>query len=144
MNPRSTRIRAALRQRVCATARFRCGYCQSSQHIIGPLLEIEHIIPEAHGGSAEELNLWIACPRCNKHKSDRMEGIDPLDGSIVRFFNPRTDHWQEHFEWIELGAMVQGKTPIGRATAHALDMNNLDIVAARRLWIAAGWHPLKD
>lgn len=144
MNPRSTRIHTELRRRVFETARFRCGYCQISQRVIGPLLEIEHILPEARGGSSVETNLWIACPRCNKHKSDRVEGIDPLTRSVARFFNPRTDHWQEHFEWIEAGAMVQGKTPVGRATVHAFDMNNLDTVTARRLWIAAGWHPPKD
>src|SRR5437764_1015296 len=37
-------ISAALRQRVAETARFRCGYCLTSQRIIGPLLEIDHII----------------------------------------------------------------------------------------------------
>jgi hypothetical protein len=140
----SARITAELRQRVFESARFRCGYCQTSQHIIGPLLEIEHIIPEARGGSSDESNLWVACPHCNSHKSDRIEGIDPMSGTRVRFFNPRTDQWQEQFEWIEAGAILQGKTVIGRATVRALDMNHPDIVAARRLWIITGWHPPSD
>ena len=140
----TSRIGAEMRQHVFETARFRCGYCQTSQLVIGPLLEIDHIIPEARGGSSEEKNLWVACPHCNSHKSDRIEGIDPMTKNSTRFFNPRTDQWQEHFEWLESGAILQGKTPIGRTTVNALDMNHVDIVAARRLWVMAGWHPPKD
>jgi hypothetical protein len=44
------RISPALRQRVAIAARFRCGYCLTARRIIGPLLEIDHYIPEAHGG----------------------------------------------------------------------------------------------
>jgi 5-methylcytosine-specific restriction endonuclease McrA len=53
-------ISVALRQRVVEAAQFRCGYCLTSQRIIGPLLEIDHIIPVAHGGTADEENLWLA------------------------------------------------------------------------------------
>jgi len=51
MSPRN--ISAALRQRVAEAARFRCGYCLTAQRIIGPLLEIDHFIPESRGGSAD-------------------------------------------------------------------------------------------
>lgn len=50
-------ISTALRHRVAETARFRCGYCLTSQRVVGPLLEIEHIVPEAKGGVSEEENL---------------------------------------------------------------------------------------
>ncbi|HXV44501.1 MAG TPA: HNH endonuclease signature motif containing protein [Anaerolineae bacterium] len=70
-------ISAALRQRVAAAARFRCGYCLTSQQIIGPLLEIDHIIPEAKGGTSDEENLFLACPMCNSHKATRLEATDP-------------------------------------------------------------------
>jgi HNH endonuclease len=46
-------IAGALRQRVAAAAYFRCGYCLPSQRIIGPLLEIDHIVPEARGGTSD-------------------------------------------------------------------------------------------
>jgi hypothetical protein len=59
----------------------------------------------------------------------------------VPLFNPRSGVWDEHFEWIEEGTVIRGKTPQGRATAAALYMNHPDIVAARRLWVIAGWHP---
>ncbi len=138
------RIPAALRQRVSEAARFRCGYCLTSQHVIGPLLEIDHIIPEARGGANDEDNLFLACPMCNSHKADRIEAVDPESDETVRLFNPRTDRWSDHFEWIEDGALIRGKTPIGRATAAALNVNHPDLVTARRLWIVAGWHPPSD
>jgi hypothetical protein len=37
-----------------------------------------------------------------------------------------------------------GITPIGRATLLALRMNHPIIVEARRLWVAAGWHPPEE
>ena len=134
-------ISGALRQRVAAAAYFRCGYCLTSQRIIGPLLEIDHIVPEARGGTWDEENLWLACPMCNSHKADRQEAVDPESQVTVPLFNPGAEQWDEHFEWIEAGASIRGKTPKGRATVTALQMNHPDIVAARRLWVIAGWHP---
>lgn len=137
-------ITAALRQRVAASARFRCGYCQTSQNVVGPLLEIDHITPQALGGTDDESNLWLACPMCNSHKADRLEVVDPQTQDIVRLFNPRRDVWHDHFEWDESGSIVLGKTPQGRATVRALNMNHADMIAARLLWVAAGWHPPTD
>jgi len=31
----------------------------------------------------------------------------------VPLFNPRTERWNEHFEWVEAGAVMRGKTPQG-------------------------------
>ena len=134
-------ISAALRQRVAEAARFRCGYCLTSQLAIGPLLEIDHIIPEAHGGSSEETNLFLACPICNSHKGDRRSAVDPETQLSAPFFNPRTERWGDHFMWSNGGAVVQGRTATGRATVSALVMNHPDMIASRRLWVFAGWHP---
>ena len=144
MSPRAKRISATLRRRLERAAHFRCGYCHTSQRVVGPLLEIDHIVPESRGGTSNEDNLFLACPMCNSHKADRQEAIDPESKAIVPLFNPRKDQWEEHFEWIEEGAIIRGKAPRGRATVTALNMNHPDLVAARRLWITAGWHPPKD
>lgn len=108
-----TFVADALRRRVAEAARSRCGYCLTSQRIIGPLLEIEHIIPEARGGTSEEDNLFMACPACNGRKGNRTAAIDPDTGVMTAFFNPRTQDWSEHFEWTEGGAMIRGKTGEG-------------------------------
>jgi hypothetical protein len=129
---------------VAEASRFRCGYCLTSQRVIGPLLEIDHILPESRGGTDDESNLILACPMCNSHKANRIEGIDPDSQKVVPLFNPRLDHWQEHFQWADDGTTVEGRTSIGRATIVALSINHPDMVLARRLWVLAGWHPPAD
>ncbi len=144
MSSPTKRVSVALRRRVTETARFRCGYCFSSQRIIGPLLEIDHIVPQSRGGTSDEDNLCLACPMCNSHKADKQAAIDPESMATVSLFNPRTEGWNEHFEWIEEGTVIRGKTSKGRATVAALNMNHPDIVATRRLWVQVGWHPPPD
>jgi len=95
----NTRIPLALRQRVAELFRYRCGYCLTSQRIIGPLLEIDHYIPESRGGSSEEDNLCLACPMCNNRKSDRVTVVDPESHAVVPLFNPCQQQWEAHFAW---------------------------------------------
>ena len=71
-------IPARIDRRVREAARSRCGYCLSPQHLVLARLEIEHIVPLAKGGTDDESNLWLACPICNGHKSDKTEGFDPV------------------------------------------------------------------
>lgn len=137
-------ISPEVRQRVAEHSRFRCGYCQTPQLIVGPFLELDHIIPESKGGTSDEENLILACPMCNSHKADRIAGRDAESGEIVPLFNPRKDVWAEHFEWDEGGVTIIGKTPVGRVTILMLNMNHSDTVAARQLWVSAGWHPPKN
>jgi hypothetical protein len=68
-------------------------------------------------------------------------GARPESREMVALLNPRAERWEEHFEWIEDGTIIQGKSPQGRATVMALQMNHPDLVAARRLWVIAGWNP---
>jgi 5-methylcytosine-specific restriction endonuclease McrA len=73
-------LSAAVRARVRAEARNRCGYCQSSQRYVLGMLEIDHIIPKGRGGSDEEANLWLACRMCNSFKGTQVAARDPLHG----------------------------------------------------------------
>ena len=138
-------ILTAVADRVRAAARNRCGYCQSPQHLVMARLEVEHIIPLAKGGSDDESNLWLACPICNRHKSDKIVALDPVTGETWPLFNPRTQVWSEHFCWSEDGLRIVGLTPIGRATVEALHLSHdLDALEVRSYWIQAGWHPPAD
>lgn len=130
-----------LRERVADTARHRCGYCQSQEIVVGMPFEIEHIIPEALGGSSKEENLWLACPRCNRHKGDRISAVDSQTGQVVVLFDPRRQQWEEHFTWQDDGVRIGGLTPTGRATVSALQLNNPYALRARRIWRTWGWHP---
>ena len=125
-------IPLAIEQRVRTMARNRCGYCLSPQHLVMARLEIEHIIPLAQGGTDGEPNLWLACPLCNGHKSDKVAAIDPESGSLFPLFNPRRQVWSEHFAWTDDGVQIVGKTSIGRATVMALHLSDhLDAVLVK-------------
>lgn len=142
---RLSRIPADVAARVRTVARNRCGYCQSPQRLVMARLEIEHIVPLAQGGSDDESNLWLACPLCNRHKSDKTTGLDPVTGARHPLFNPRTQVWSEHFRWSEDGLRIIGLTPVGRATVESLHLSDdPDALQVRYYWIRAGWHPPSD
>ena len=53
-------ISEQVQARVRAQAQNRCGYCRSLEKYILGILEIDHIIRKAIGGSDEEENLgWL-------------------------------------------------------------------------------------
>ncbi len=135
---------ARLRDRLLAQAGYRCGYCRSSQRIMGVRLILDHLTPRARGGSDHEANLWPCCQPCNGSEQARTQARDPLGGEIVPLFNPRRQRWGEHFAWENGGRLIAGRTAIGRATVAALQLNRDELVAARDFWIAAGWHPPDD
>ncbi len=125
-------------------AGYQCGYCQTQEIVIGMPLVIDHIIPEAEGGTSEDQNLCLACHRCNEFKGSQTFADDPETGEQVQLFNPRTQVWSDHFAWAEEGVMIIGLTSVGRATVKALKLNNEYIVRSRRRWVSTGWHPPQD
>ena len=137
MSSISGETRARLRQQ----AHDRCGYCLSPQKYILGLLEIEHLIPKARGGTDDETNLWLACRLCNGFKGVQIDAVDPVTGDRVAVFNPRDQSWPENFIWSDDGTQIIGRTACGRATVVALQLNNVIAVLVRREWVAAGWHP---
>jgi hypothetical protein len=132
-------------RRVREEAKHRCGYCLSPQKLVMARLEIEHIIPVAKGGTNDEANLWLCCPLCNRYKADRVSACDPETMVEVPLFNPRLQHWPEHFRWSEDGLRILGLTPTGRTTAAALHLaDDADALVVRGYWVQAGWHPPTD
>jgi hypothetical protein len=138
-----TGITKQIRERVRDRAGNRCEYCLCHQDYVFGQLQIDHVIPIAKGGTDTEDNLCLACELCNQHKWAKTEDIDPQTGKSVLLFNPRTQHWSQHFAWSEDGVKIIGLTACGRATINALKLNNELAVTVRRNWIRAGWHPPK-
>lgn len=134
-------ISEELRKKIREDANNQCGYCRSLQKYVLGILEIDHIIPKAAGGSDQEENLWLACRLCNSYKSTQTHAIDPVSNTKVALFNPRKQKWIKHFSWENNGALIHGLTPCGRATVLALQLNNPYAVMVRQAWISAGWHP---
>jgi hypothetical protein len=104
-------------------------------------LTVEHITPEAYGGTSDEDNLWLSCRNCNEFKGSQTHARNVLTGRRVRLFHPRRQKWSQHFAWSEDGTRIIGKTACGRATVDALRMNNITVVTARQHWVRAGLHP---
>lgn len=135
-----TPIPDELRQQVIERANGRCEYCQAPLVIVVEM-EIDHIIPQSAGGQTNLDNLCLACVGCNGYKLAFQTAEDPDTREVVPLFNPRTQHWKDHFTWVDNGTLVVGLTPVGRATAARLRMNRERMIEARRLWVQAGWHP---
>ena len=140
----SAYVSRKLRRLIAEQARYRCGYCLTQEAIVGAPMEVEHIFPRSLGGLTVEDNLWLSCSLCNEHKGARVSAEDPETGSATRLFNPRRESWDRHFEWSESSERILGKTPAGRATVRALQLNRPSLVISRKIWVDAGWHPPED
>lgn len=119
----------------------RCGYCLTPQELVSQKLDIEHIFSKEKGGTDDEENLWLACRECNSHKFTKTHGFDSLTFAKVELFNPRKQIWSEHFEWDKSETKIIGKTPCGRATVDALQMNSEWQMTARSWWKTTGMFP---
>lgn len=132
-----------LRLIVAEQARHQCGYCQTQEVVSGIRLTVEHLSPKALGGTDEIDNLWLSCRTCNEAKGVLTNAFDPETQQTVPLFNPRTQLWHEHFFWDQDSTHIIGKTAVGRATVHVLDLNNELRVMSRAIWVEAGFHPPK-
>ncbi len=130
-----------LRERVWNRAGGCCEYCRMPQAFDLLPFELDHIIAEQHHGETEEFNLGVCCFACNRRKGPNIAGRDEQTGQLVPLFNPRTDLWEEHFEWH--GALLVGKTPVGRTTADVLAINLPHRVDHRASLIEEGVFPLE-
>lgn len=134
-------ISAELKRQIIGDAGHQCGYCHSDEILTGIPLSIEHIVPIVAGGLTIRMNLWLSCRPCNEIKATQTHAIDPETQENAMLFNPRTHSWNEHFGWSTDGTTIIGRTPIGRATVVALQLNRPLLVSARRRWVFVGWHP---
>ena len=101
-----------LRVRVRAHFSQFCDYCRSSEALTVVTFEVEHILPLTLGGPTEFENLALACPNCNRLKSNRVVGITD-EGLESRLFHPQSDPWLDHFDWSISGIVMVGLTDVG-------------------------------
>lgn len=128
-----------LRRLVLKRAGERCEYCGLSQIGQEATFHIDHVVPRSAGGRTTEANLALACVSCSLRKESRRSAVDPLTGRRVALFNPRRQHWPDHFRWQKTS--VVPLTATGRATVAALKMNRPLIVAIRVEESDRGRHP---
>lgn len=100
----------------------RCQYCLMHQDLQGATFHVEHIIPRSKGGQTELANPTLACPGCNLHKADRLKAADPVTRADAALFHPLQQVGSDHFRL--RGYEMEGRSPMGRATIAALDLNH--------------------
>ena len=120
---------------IAERAAYRCEYCHAPESVFNFAFEVEHILPQARGGSDDLDNLALACRACNLFKSDFETGQDEESQAEAALFHPRRDTWEQHFGVDAERAALVGRTPVGRATIERLQMNRPRQIAARRRWI---------
>lgn len=136
------RIPETLREQILAEYGYQCAYCKAPDAALSVPLTIDHILPTAKGGTDDIENLCPACWLCNLNKLDQVEAREPETGEMVPLYNPRLQHWDEHFEWSPDGASIIGKTPTGRATVETLQLNSERQKNLRRMWMQLRLHPM--
>jgi len=134
-----TYISVKTRQLVAKRAEFRCEYCLIHEDDTFFGCEIDHIVSKKHGGSNDPENLAYACLLCNRHKGTDVGSIHPTTGELIRFFNPRKDHWDKHFQLA--GVTIEPLTDIGEITARLFALNAQERLLERDALVSIGAYP---
>jgi 5-methylcytosine-specific restriction endonuclease McrA len=110
----------ATRRFVFERARGCCEYCQTCEDNTGQALHVEHIDPQ---GGDDPDNLCLSCANCNLSKASATIALDPETNRVITSFHPRLQVSSDHFEWIDGGLRLAGKSTTGRATIIRLKIN---------------------
>jgi hypothetical protein len=136
---KKTAVSERLRRQVQGRAQGRCEYCLVHERDMYYPHEPDHVIAEKHGGPTTLDNLAWSCFYCNRFKGSDLASIDPNSQKVVVLFHPREQRWNRHFRLN--GALIEGITASGRATATLLHMNDSERVAYRLGLIEIGHYP---
>lgn len=126
---------------VIERAKGYCEYCLVPSSFSPDFFPIDHIHPESLGGSSHHSNLALCCGRCNGHKYNKINVLDPITNKKFRLYHPRKDKWSSHFQWSEDETIMLGITPIGRATISLLKINRESNLNLRSLLRIVGLQP---
>ena len=111
-----------------------CGYCGKRREYLLDKYQIDHFAPKSKFKDIknEYWNIVLACPNCNRLKSDKWIGDDfkiPNDGE-KGFVDPATDEYCSHLERDENGNIVY-KTDVGK---YMYDVFKFNIRPTRLFW----------
>jgi HNH endonuclease len=130
-----------LKKQVQTRANACCEYCLAQEYYSHDPFSAEHIYPISKGGTDDLENLAWACLGCNLYKYNFITAVDTISGTIVPLYNPRQNIWSDHFEWHDNFTLLQGLTPIGRATIQRLQLNRQGLVNLREVLRSSNKHP---
>ncbi|PYL07286.1 MAG: HNH endonuclease [Verrucomicrobia bacterium] len=135
----NSRVNPETRRIVASRANLVCEYCLIAEEDAYFRFQVEHIISRKHGGFSSLGNLAFACVFCNRYKGSDIASLKPGTNQLVRFYNPRTDRWREHFQL--KGVLIEFFTEIGEATVRILQMNHDDQLLEREGLSKRGRYP---
>lgn len=136
----SSYVSSELRRLVAERAAHVCEYCLIAEENEFHGFEVDHIISEKHGGPTQEENLAHACTACNRAKGSDVGSYHWENGTFVRFFNPRSDRWADHFVLLE--DRIDARTDVGAVTARILGFNTGERLLERRELRAINKYPV--
>ena len=128
-----------LRELVAERAEYLCEYCLIHEDDTHFGCQVDHVISVKHGGPTTAGNLAYACAFCNRQKGSDIGSIVWETGEFIRFFNPRTDRWADHFQLD--GVIIKPLTKIGEATVRILGFNDSNRLLERQELIDLGRYP---
>ncbi len=134
-----SKVSPETRQIVVVRAHHVCEYCLIAEDDAFFKFQIEHIISRKHGGSSELENLALSCVFCNRYKGSDIASLNPQTNELVKFYNPRTMRWREHFYLNEV--VIEPLTEIGEATIRILQMNADEQILERQVLQRRGRYP---
>ena len=137
--PKRGAISREIRRQVSERADSLCEYCLISEADTFFGCHVDHIISVKHEGTTTVDNLAYACVVCNRQKGSDLGSINWETKELVRFFNPRTDRWSDHF--ILEGAKITACTPIGEVTVRILRFNSDSQITERQTLIDENRYP---
>ena len=118
-----------------------CEYCKSQDKFSPVYFTIDHIWPLIEGGTNDIENLAYACMLCNRLKWNKTMALDPVTQLNVRLYNPRTDVWENNFQWSGDYLSIIGISSTGRAMVVALQLNREKLIQYRKEMFNIGYHP---
>jgi len=136
----SRKVNQLLVDQVWERANAHCEYCLIAIEDTYLGGEIDHIRSLKHGGESTLENLALACQPCNRYKGTDLGSISDDTDKIVRFYNPRIDRWQEHFE-LTSGGRIRGISETGGITAKIFRFNDYERISERLGLMEVGTYP---
>ena len=124
-------VSESLRAEVERRANGLCEYCRIAIEDTYFGGEIDHITSLKHRGQTVSENLALACQPCNRNKGSDLGSISENSKTLVRFYNPRTDKWLEHFR-ANVDGKIEPLTEIGEVTAFIFGFNETERIAERK------------
>ena len=138
----TSHISVPLRRLVESRANGLCEYCLIHQTDTFFECQVDHIISEKHGGPTDPDNLAYAYAICNRAKGTDIGSIAPSTGQLTKFFDPRRDHWADHFQLN--GVLIEPRTPAGEVTVKILGFNETERLLEREALRQIGRYPPKE